>query len=81
VLQPSTKRLGDRDTHAHGPACATYINANHIRGHGGAARYIAAQGPTPGTVHDFWRMVWEGDARAIVMMTGLVEGGVVKCER
>jgi myosin III len=61
---------------------STYINANYIHSFNGTPReYIATQGPKPETVNDFWRMVWENDSRAIVMVTGLVEKGVEKCAR
>uniref|UniRef100_A0A8C5QQV8 Protein-tyrosine-phosphatase n=1 Tax=Leptobrachium leishanense TaxID=445787 RepID=A0A8C5QQV8_9ANUR len=42
--------------------------------------YIAAQGPLPQTVNDFWRMIWENDVRAVVMLARCVEIGKVKCE-
>eukprot|EP00056_Hartaetosiga_gracilis_P008506 m.121670 g.121670 ORF g.121670 m.121670 type:complete len:2603 (-) comp12926_c0_seq1:157-7965(-) len=60
----------------------SYINANYVHGWDGTPRcYIATQGPTPKTVNDFWRMVWETDSNTIVMVTGLKEKGVVKCAR
>ena len=36
--------------------------------------YIAAQEPVPDTVDDFIRMVYENQAKVIVMLTKLVEG-------
>ncbi|XP_017657021.1 receptor-type tyrosine-protein phosphatase H-like [Nannospalax galili] len=36
--------------------------------------FIAAQGPLPHTVSDFWHLVWE------VMLTNCMESGLVKCE-
>mmetsp|Transcript_22310 Transcript_22310/g.67062 ORF Transcript_22310/g.67062 Transcript_22310/m.67062 type:complete len:2536 (-) Transcript_22310:70-7677(-) len=60
----------------------TYINANHVSGHDGKCReYIATQGPTKETAPSFWRMIWEYDCRAIVMVTGIVERGIDKCFR
>ena len=39
--------------------------------------FIAAQGPLPGTLIDFWRMVWEQSCRIIVMLTNVIENGKV----
>uniref|UniRef100_A0A8C5R2U5 protein-tyrosine-phosphatase n=1 Tax=Leptobrachium leishanense TaxID=445787 RepID=A0A8C5R2U5_9ANUR len=55
-----------------------FINANYIPGYKDPKAYIAAQGPLPQTVNDFWRMIWEKDVRAVVMLTRCVETG--KCE-
>jgi len=65
-----------------GGPVAAYMNANFVRGFDGSPRaYIATQGPVRATLGDFWRMVWERDARVIVMLTGLEENGIRKCER
>ncbi|XP_048871237.1 receptor-type tyrosine-protein phosphatase H-like isoform X3 [Brienomyrus brachyistius] len=59
-----------------------YINANYMPGYGNNNRqYIAAQGPLPNTVNDFWRMIWEQDVTGVVMVTNCNEGGKVKCEQ
>jgi len=39
--------------------------------------YIAAQAPMESTVKDWWRMVWEQQAKVIMMVTALEENGVV----
>ncbi|KAJ8399939.1 hypothetical protein AAFF_G00406690 [Aldrovandia affinis] len=59
-----------------------YINACYVPGYGNNSRqYIAAQGPLPHTVNDFWRMCWEQRVHSIVMVTNCCEGGKVKCEQ
>lgn len=49
-----------------------------FQGYGNNNRqYIAAQGPLPNTVNDFWRMIWEQDVKGVVMVTNCNEGGKV----
>ena len=56
-----------------------YINANFISGEvpGSERYYIATQGCLPGTVDDFWKMIWQENSRVIVMTTNEVERGRV----
>uniref|UniRef100_A0A4W6EJT4 protein-tyrosine-phosphatase n=1 Tax=Lates calcarifer TaxID=8187 RepID=A0A4W6EJT4_LATCA len=51
-----------------GESSSDYINAN----------YVDVR-PMQETVYDFWRMVWQENTAAIVMVTNLVEVGRVKC--
>lgn len=55
-------------TRFQGDPGSDYINANYIRGYYGDMEYIAAQGPLPETVSDFWRMIWEQSCTAVVMV-------------
>uniref|UniRef100_A0ABM5F8R6 protein-tyrosine-phosphatase n=1 Tax=Pogona vitticeps TaxID=103695 RepID=A0ABM5F8R6_9SAUR len=57
-----------------------YINANYMPGYNSKEEFIAAQGPLPTTVQDFWRMIWEKNIYAVVMLTKCVEQGRTKCE-
>ncbi|KAH9492844.1 hypothetical protein Btru_023851 [Bulinus truncatus] len=59
----------------------TFIHANYIDGciRGGVS-YIAAMSPfNDDTVLDFWRMIYQRKIETIVMMTNVLEGGIVKC--
>ncbi|XP_056002124.1 receptor-type tyrosine-protein phosphatase kappa-like [Ostrea edulis] len=60
---------------------ADYINANYIEGAKRDREYIAAQGPKPNTVGDFWNMVWQENVFVIVMVTNLKEGNKNKCAK
>eukprot|EP00039_Didymoeca_costata_P017065 m.313533 g.313533 ORF g.313533 m.313533 type:complete len:741 (-) comp16491_c1_seq1:18-2240(-) len=65
-----------------GDPTSSFINANFVDGADGATqRYIAAQGPKATTIGHFWRMIWEKNVRAIVMVTALKEGKKEKCAR
>lgn len=55
-----------------------YINASHVKASFTNKKYIATQAPIPATFNDFWRVVWEQDARVIVMLTAESEGGQIK---
>ncbi|XP_074388823.1 receptor-type tyrosine-protein phosphatase T isoform X1 [Zonotrichia albicollis] len=68
VLQPSDTGNG-------------YINASYVDTYRSPRFFIAAQGPLPGTVVDFWHMVWQEKTSVIVMLTGLVEQNKIKCEQ
>ncbi|XP_070188527.1 receptor-type tyrosine-protein phosphatase H-like [Littorina saxatilis] len=58
-----------------------YINASYLPGENSQREFIAAQGPLPGTIDDFWRMVWENRVSVMVMLTQCVEKGRTKCEK
>ncbi|XP_049821913.1 tyrosine-protein phosphatase corkscrew isoform X2 [Aethina tumida] len=71
---------------------ADYINANYIRwkadettvdlGSDPSGKlYIATQGCLPGTINDFWQMVWQENCRVIVMTTKEIERSKNKCAR
>ncbi|XP_064390830.1 receptor-type tyrosine-protein phosphatase epsilon-like [Halichondria panicea] len=58
-----------------------YINASYIDGYDRGNAYIAAQGPLPNTIADFWRMIWELKLTTIIMLTETVESGKEKCQK
>ncbi|KAK5099781.1 phosphotyrosine-specific ptp2-like protein [Lithohypha guttulata] len=55
-----------------------YVNASYVKTSYSDRKYIATQAPIPQTFDDFWRVIWEQDARVIVMLTAEAEGGQVK---
>ncbi|CAD5125244.1 DgyrCDS13486 [Dimorphilus gyrociliatus] len=63
-----------------------YINANWITGYGESISdekpfsYIASQGANKFTTQDIWAMVWQVNAKVLVMLTNIIEGGKRKCE-
>jgi protein tyrosine phosphatase len=69
------------------PPNTDYIHANWVDSNTVKLtnKFICAQGPidssatSPGTVNDFWRMVWQEKVRFIVMLCNVIETGKVKC--
>ncbi|KFQ37770.1 Receptor-type tyrosine-protein phosphatase kappa, partial [Mesitornis unicolor] len=57
-----------------------YINASYVDVVAQGSP-LPRQGPLPGTVVDFWQMVWQEKISVIVMLTGLVEQNKTKCEQ
>uniref|UniRef100_A0A3Q1ITI4 protein-tyrosine-phosphatase n=1 Tax=Anabas testudineus TaxID=64144 RepID=A0A3Q1ITI4_ANATE len=71
----SRVRLQSQD----GESGSDYINANYIDVIYCVCVCVCVSGPMQETVYDFWRMVWQENTAAIVMVTNLVEVGRVKC--
>lgn len=51
-----------------------------FQGYNSPREFVVTQGPLHSTRDDFWRMVWESNSRAIIMLTRCVEKGREKCD-
>ncbi|XP_022102896.1 receptor-type tyrosine-protein phosphatase epsilon-like [Acanthaster planci] len=60
---------------------SNYINASFIDGYEHKKAYVAAQGPLPNTMGDFWRMAWENQCSTIVMLSECEERGQNVCTK
>uniref|UniRef100_A0A3P8WU45 protein-tyrosine-phosphatase n=1 Tax=Cynoglossus semilaevis TaxID=244447 RepID=A0A3P8WU45_CYNSE len=69
----SRVRLQSQD----GESGSDYINANFVDVSLTSTHRLFC--PMQETVYDFWRMIWQENTAAIVMVTNLVEVGRVKC--
>lgn len=56
-----------------------YVHANWIKLSGVGHIFIAAQGPMESTISDFWRMIYQEEAKTILMLTKTVEEGKTRC--
>lgn len=61
----------------------SYINANSVVNPftQNGTTFLCTQGCTQDTMEDFWHMVFQSDARTIIMLTKDVENGREKCSR
>ena len=55
-----------------------YINANHVDSYQHKNSFIATQAPIECTIKDFWKMIWEQNSKAIVVLCKEYEKGEVK---
>ncbi|XP_041126589.1 receptor-type tyrosine-protein phosphatase C-like isoform X3 [Polyodon spathula] len=56
-----------------------YINASYINGYWSKRSVIAAQGPLPNTIADFWHMIFQKKVKVILMLTDCKEGDKDYC--
>ena len=66
-----------RVIHRIGHSTITTLFFYNVQGYKQLRAYIATQGPLPGTVEAFWRMVWEHHCSCVVMLCEEMENGEV----
>lgn len=58
-----------------------WVDVFTVQGYNSRKEYIAAQGPLPSTVNEFWRMIWEKNIQTLVMLTRCNEQGRVSTNK
>ncbi|XP_067943347.1 receptor-type tyrosine-protein phosphatase mu-like [Watersipora subatra] len=62
------------------PLGVDYINATHITGYANKSSYIATTSPfNEECALQFWQMIYDQKVSQIVMMTNMIDEGIVKC--
>ncbi|KAA0189065.1 hypothetical protein HAZT_HAZT003432 [Hyalella azteca] len=60
--------------------CSVHCTLYTVQGFNSPREFIVTQGPLASTRDDYWRMCWESNSRAIIMLTRCIEKGREKCD-